>query len=1289
MKRKNIIKNILFCGIALLSCGILLSGAEDNLVPDNIAGFETPESLKGIQFWWSSAPDAFRRLTPAESYRGKSSLEMKLDFPSNKLGIYVPLLKNVRQGETYTASAYVKCVGKKILNIYLYTTDEKNKVVETVFKGFSVDGSWRQVKVTATLSKDAAVLGIILRTPDKDALFYVDCLGLYKAGDAPGQMPAREEKNTTEQAFVIPMTGQAPRMDGTGNDPVWKKALTIDRFHRTDGSGKPPEAPTTLKMLHDGKNLYLQFRCEEKNADSISSESLPGKPVWTDERVELHFSVTGNPDRSHQKYLTFNQAGISSFKNLDFGSGFPSGVPFRGKDFWGLEFALPASAAGKTGLTGERWLVSAGRFRNTGNRETTCLTPMKGHFGQEPEAFRPFVFSPGETLPECYCVSQGAMSVHENDQGGNRILFRLSRPAAAELEVTSLLDGKVLASQKQTADKATSDPAFYYTVAGRLGERLRITLKAGGKTLYENENLLDVIAPSFRTYVLPDPLYRELLGKEKPAMRRLGTWAHPLSEKNFTLAMKYGGDYSFRQRFDELADAGLRIEEQIIAPYLAQPNFFHGKYYVGKEKHFMPYLLEQAEKGKAPKPVVYTYYQCTGQTPDGKTRSITRDANGYFGWIADPLTQKLYLDGVAATLDKYGKSIGGMWMGDELVQLNLKYGTGMNTKFNLDNPSGFVQQADREVREKYGFGKFGIPWNNLPKDELTPYRMNAYISWTHDKVREVGRKFRETVKSRDPNMPVRAYSNSGDPLMNGLQFAGEFADVLTVQLGEGGGTISPVCQNYAYWVKLAKDISGIDTVIACPHECDSGYPTGASSEEEMLELYSQIFRGGGEGFSFWPASYGGFSPPPVFAASCSEGYPLAWQYMLAISRHVASMPRLKFPEKTDTAVLLSAESVKCDPKKNTSEGLFTMLGPYSRGWFRFLCESNLESGRARLSDYKIVYLPYAQYVKQDFPRQVEDYVKNGGTLVCGDPLVFSNSISSESLAVEREKLFGVKVMDENAKYTSVKVGKELRPIVCDSVRIQLTDKNAKVIGTFPDGSPSIIERPYGKGKVIYFAFRVFSLPHLSPSLPWLADFRTRHQELGGSVGHDIWRFRFPPMKVSLPKTPAGKCLTNNYAFWNRFRFNDGIFQNADVQASCRITRDGQGVWQPVSEAKLTDRRTCFVRTQDYSTEDYSNWVEDFSRPGNYSVTFDLKRPYPVDRMVFFWTGTLPNDLKIESAVSEGNWKPVNFRPEKRQTETLEIVRSEVSVGTSAQFLRMTFSGTDAKFILSEVELWSK
>lgn len=1280
-------KNI-FLTLAFLVAWIPAFASEHNLVPEDIRSFENLGAMKHIQYWWSGNPDEFRRSVNTESYQGKSSLEVITDYPSNKLGIYIPLLKNVKKGESYTASAYVKNAERKKLNIYIYTTDAKHQRVEALFKTYSVTKLWQQVKVTATLEKDAAELGIILRSPEKTpCTFYIDSLGLYKGKDAPGQMQAREEAFSEEKPFIIPMSGKAPRLTGTGNDPAWDKALVINQFYRNDGSGKLPEAATTLKLLHDGKTLYVQFRCKEKNLSDISADSLPGKPVWTDERVELHFNILGNRDLTHKRYLTFNSSGTCSQLNLDFGGKLSSGIPFRGKDYWGVEFALPASATGKTTLTGECWLISFGRFRNVGKKEASCIAPIKGHFGQEQAAFRPFVFSQEQVLPEVYCVSQGAMSAHENDSGMNKIRFHLNRPTLVELEVTSQLNNNVLAHEKRRVEKAAENPVFYYKVAGRLGEKLKIILRSNGKTIYENINSLDIIAPSFRTYVLKDPLYAELLSNEKTHIGDFETWAIPLREKNFILAMKYGGTYSFRKRFDELAKAGIRLQEKIASTYLKQATALKGSYSKAQDPYYMSFLWKQVEQKKAPEPVIHAYYSCPGQTSDGKVRSVSRDANGFFGWIADPLTQKLYLDGVATTLDRYGKSINCMFMGDEMVALNLRYGRKMNSGFNLKNPSGFIQKADQEVREKYGFGKFGIPWDNLPKDEFTPYRNRAYISWMHDKIRELGKKFRKTVKSRYPDMPVQAYTNSGDPLLNGVQFAGEFADILPVQLGEGGGTISPFFQNYAYWVKLARDASGINRVTACPHECDSGYPTGAASEDEMLELYSQVFRGGGEGLWFWPSAWGGSSRPPVYAVSCSEGYPLAWQYMLAISKQAANMPRLKFPEKTDTAILLSAESIKCDLTRNTAPGLFTMLGPYSRGWFRFICESNLKSGQAELSDYKIIYMPYAQYVEKDFPQKVAEYVKNGGILVCGDPLVFSSSIAAESLAEERRKLFGITIADAKTKYSSVKAGKEVYPITCDSVKVNLDDSGAKVIGVFADGSPAIIERPYGKGRVFYFAFRVFSNSHLSPKLPWLAYFRKLHQELGGSVNHNIWRFRFPAMKTCLPKAPEGKCLTNNYAFWNRFRFNDGVLQNVDIRATCTVVRNGKSICQPIAQAKLTDRRSCFVRIKEYQESGYADWVEDFSHSGDYNIILDLRRPHKVNHFAFFWTGKLPKDLKVEYAEHKDDWETAEFHPGSRQTGELEIVRSEVAIGKPAQFIRMSFSGTKGKFIISETEIW--
>lgn len=1282
-------KRQIFSFAASVLFGIsILSGAE-NLVPAELRDFENATQIDKVKYWWGAA-DQYRKLTTADSYRGRSCLEVKADYPSNKLGVYIPLLKDIKAGNTYTATAYVKCSQKEWINIYIYTTKD-GKTQEAVFKGYRVDRSWQQIKVTATLKKDAETLGIIIRTPGKDVNFFIDCIGLYEGENAPGEIPGRIIKKALSQIkpLVIPMTNKPPVFNGTGNDPIWNNALLVNHFFLTDGSGKTPSYGTDVRILHDEKNIYFQFRCKEKNPTLLKSRSLPGKPDWSDERIELHFNVCGLPDTDKKMYFSVNPAGISTTSNLDFNNIASNCSSFSGKDFWGIEFTLPANAVGKKKLSGEQWLLSIGRFRNTKTRETSCLAPIKGHFGQDIQAFRPFVFSPNSILPECYCISQGAMSVHENDSGNNQIIFSLDKPMPTELEVISLVNGKTEAKTLQEG-QVGKHVSYYYAVKGYPGEYLRFILRSNGRILFQTENSLDKIAPSYRTYRLHDPLYNELLTDKKVTQRIIGSWNMPISADNFDKAMKYGKAYSFEKRFQELADANIHLEELMGSPYLQLPSTLKKNYFRPKDSPYMSELLEAATQNKVPKPLMYGYYHCAGQSSDGKITSVTRDANGYFGWLPDPLTQKVYLNGTQELLKQHGQAIGGLWLGDELAQLNIKYGLQMNTQHNLKNPSGFIQKAEKEVRENYGFGKFGIPWNNLPQDKFTPYRRRAYITWMHDKIRDVGKRFYHIVKQYDSNMPVRSYSNSGDPILNGFEFAGEFSDILLVQLGEGGGTISPVCQNYAYWVKLSKDISGVNAVMAYPHECDSGYPTGAASEDEMLELYSQIFRGGGESFSFWPASYGGLYRPQVYAVSCAEGYPLAWQYMLAISKHIAEMPKLRFPQKTETAILLSAESIKCEPGKNTADGLFTMLGPYSRAWFKFISDTTVELGRDRLNNYKIIYMPYAQYVKKDFPSKIADFLKNGGTVVSGDPLIFSNSIDAESLAFKRAEIFGIEILETGKKYTSVKFEKQNFPLLSDSVKIRAIGKNVKTIATFPDGSPAVVEHRYGKGKTIYFAFRPFSLTHLSPQLPWLADFKQRHEKLGGTTGHDIWRFQFPKMQISRSNAPLGKCLTNNYAFWNRFRLNDGILYNLDTQGSIAITRNQKTIVSPFTTSKLTDRRSCFIRTEEYKKNGYANWVEDFSGEKMTDITLDFKQEYPIDRLVLFWHGNLPDEMKIATATVSGQWKPVNFAMQQKHSGKQEIVCTSISIGKTTRYLQISFSKkANTKFIIAELEAWSQ
>jgi len=243
-------------------------------------------------------------------------------------------------------------------------------------------------------------------------------------------------------------------------------------------------------------------------------------------------------------------------------------------------------------------------------------------------------------------------------------------------------------------------------------------------------------------------------------------------------------------------------------------------------------------------------------------------------------------------------------------------------------------------------------------------------------------------------------------LVEGVESWYEYADIGTFQLHLSPDRLG--FQYYTFMTKLVKDLSGLDYIIPLPHDCDSGYPSGAYEPDEIRELFSQILRGGGTGFHFWPASWGGRRPTPPTAASVEAGYPEAWESLLKAARLVKDMPLLKFPKSADSAIFLSDETAKCGVKNSRSLYAFYLLGPEARAWFKFISGTLVELGRADLSSYKIIYLPSIKYSDKETAEALIHYTEEGGTVICGDPLAFEHDITSEPLNRMREKLFGVK-----------------------------------------------------------------------------------------------------------------------------------------------------------------------------------------------------------------------------------------------------------------------------------------
>ena len=169
--------------------------------------------------------------------------------------------------------------------------------------------------------------------------------------------------------------------------------------------------------------------------------------------------------------------------------------------------------------------------------------------------------------------------------------------------------------------------------------------------------------------------------------------------------------------------------------------------------------------------------------------------------------------------------------------------------------------------------------------------------------------------------------------------------------------------------------------------------------------------------------------------------------------------------------------------------------------------------------------------------------------------------------------------------------------------------------------------------------------------------------------------------------PQGKCLTNNYAFFDRFKFNDGLLYNLDIKGKITIEYNGAARTLPFSESRLTDRRSVFYRTVDYK-KSYKNFVQDFSAAGKYTVTVNLDKAYEVDRLIYFYTGNHPQNWQISVLQENGNWHKVSaLVPGK--TDALEVKRLHVPIQKKISAVKILFTKSEEQFIMPELELWNR
>jgi hypothetical protein len=201
-------------------------------------------------------------------------------------------------------------------------------------------------------------------------------------------------------------------IDGTLDDPVWRKAKAVRLLRNQDGA--LPRFATIARLLWDAQCLYVGFECEDTRIYATLTER--DAPLWEQEVVEvfvdancdrigyveievsplntlLDLYVLNRPPRPFRGLFDWDSVGMRHAVRVDGDARDPDSVD-RG---WSVEMALPwadfATAPHQPPRVGDVWRLNLYRIdRYQGQQELYAWSPTLCETFHVPQRFGELVF---------------------------------------------------------------------------------------------------------------------------------------------------------------------------------------------------------------------------------------------------------------------------------------------------------------------------------------------------------------------------------------------------------------------------------------------------------------------------------------------------------------------------------------------------------------------------------------------------------------------------------------------------------------------------------------------------------------------------------------------------------------------------------------------------------------------------------------------------------------------------------------------------------------------------------
>ncbi|MBE6370853.1 MAG: hypothetical protein E7055_02115 [Lentisphaerae bacterium] len=774
-------------------------------------------------------------------------------------------------------------------------------------------------------------------------------------------------------------------------------------------------------------------------------------------------------------------------------------------------------------------------------------------------------------------------------------------------------------------------------------------------------SLIQLSKDPARWWKVKDPLFKELIS-DRPAPfpgLRMFSWNMPIApHRNRAYALQYGRTFDRQERFAEYDRSGIRHLEM---------------YHRTPDKELLPWM-----DGKPGRSVMLLYY--TGR-------------NGFDPyWMFEGLA-----DETAEELKKNPARYSGVAMPDEYL-----HGLDSILAATAANPktAASVEAIRREIREKYGYGKYDIP--SSPETDTEPFARLAMRKYLLAKMVLAQKKMMEVCREHQKKTGYTVQVISSDPTSQmRIQHQSRIAPYVDMVNVQSGPANSDSRQRSGFGAKLVTDLSGKPAFCYVHLENLNNVSYDAEASASLL---SEAFRAGAIGVALYPVDWAGVTRRQGSSNNDAYGHRPRWDTILDTAKIINSMNLLKIPEP-DYAVFVSNDSALSRRRWEAPpyEAYYNLAGPGARTWFRFISDIQLIDGKEKLSNWKFVVIPKADIVDEALYPHFEKYVKNGGTLVCFDPDFSRFRPDGTDGRAFTEKLFGVRTA--NTKYydrivpsTQDGLMKGMKPAIpLAAGNLKLEGKSVKVLAASPAGDAVITEKDYPRGGRAVMIAREPS--YTDGSRPQWQEFnKTLLVNLGARTGQDIWRFTFPHKKEVKPVV-KGTCLTGNHFLWWRDKAEK--VANAPIAKDARYTltlapdalKAGDKLVFDFKNGNLTNREKAFS-AGDLFNELKNRFIiregkirldmfaDTFSRGDAFQIRIDFGKKVPARRVKIFWSGTLP-EVSVTAPDGRKAVIPGGKTPDVRMSETALPAGAPVS----SLVLSLGARPEGEKLILSEIEVW--